>query len=130
MPPLLQLHYQNLNGNPMRAATLKGLILHTADEAGPNDGPDYMFGWGLMNAERAAMLITDDQGQNAIDELVLEGGDIYQRTINVPEGTPELKVTISWTDPAGIPVQPQLNPRDPMIINNLDLMVFNSKTIF
>ena len=128
---LLQLHYQNLNnGDPMRAATLKGIILHTADEAGPDPGPDYMFGWGLMNAERAAMLITDDQGQNAIDELVLEGGDIYQRTINVPDGTPELRITISWTDPAAIPVQPQLNPRDPMIINNLDLMVFNSKTTF
>lgn len=63
----------------MRAATVKGLALHTADEAGPDPGPDYMFGWGLMNTKRAAFQITDDQGQNSIDERVLADGDTYIR---------------------------------------------------
>ncbi len=121
---LLQYHYQNLNdGDVMRAATLKGLILHTADEAGPDPGPDYMFGWGLMNAKRAALLISDDQGQNSIDELVLQDGANYIRIVNVPEGMPELRVTICWTDPAGVPVAPSLNPRNPMLVNDLDLLV-------
>ena len=53
---LLQQHFQNLNGsgNLMSAATLKNLVIHTADEAGPDPGPDYMFGWGLMNTYTAA----------------------------------------------------------------------------
>ncbi len=126
---LLQLHYQNLNGNPMRAATLKGLILHTADEAGLNDGPDYIYGWGLMNAERAANLIIDDQGQNSIDELVLLNNEDYSLDINVPEGAEELRVTISWTDPGGLPVSPSLNPRDPMLVNDLDLKVMDPSSV-
>jgi hypothetical protein len=38
----------------MRAATLKALAIHTADEAGSADGPDYEFGWGLLNTKSAA----------------------------------------------------------------------------
>ncbi|NOX85796.1 MAG: S8 family serine peptidase [Chlorobi bacterium] len=121
---LLQYHYQNLNnGDVMRSATLKGLIIHTADEAGPDPGPDYMFGWGLMNDKKAALLISDDQGQNSIDELVLQDGDNYTRVVNVPEGMPELRVTICWTDPPGTSPTPSLNPRDPMLVNDLDLRV-------
>lgn len=121
---LLQQHYQTYSGGtPMRAATLKGLILHTADECGPDIGPDYMYGWGLMNTKRAANLITDAQGQVSIDERELEQGDAYTRQISVPDGVPELRVSISWTDPPGIPVGAQLNPRDPMLINDLDLKV-------
>ncbi len=43
----------------MRSATVKGLILHTADEAGTTIGPDYSFGWGLINAQKSAMAIRD-----------------------------------------------------------------------
>ncbi|HEY9115211.1 MAG TPA: S8 family serine peptidase [Bacteroidales bacterium] len=126
---LLQSHYQALHGGtPMRAATLKGLAIHTANEAGLYDGPDYMFGWGVLNAEKAALLISDDVGQNSIDELELQGGNTYSRNITVPEGTPELKVTISWTDPAGNPVAAQLNPRNKMLVNDLDLIVKKGST--
>ncbi len=123
---LLQKHYQDTHaGVPMRSATLKGLVLHSADEAGANPGPDYIFGWGLMNTKRAANIISDDVGQVVIDELVLEGGNLYTRNVNVPEGTDELRVTICWTDPAGIPKSPQLNPRDPMLVNDLDLNIYD-----
>jgi subtilisin family serine protease len=118
---LLQNHYQNIFSTPMRASTLKGLVLHTADEAGDHPGPDYMFGWGLMNAERAAQLITDAEGQNVIDEVVLPNGDDFSREVNVPGG--DFRVTICWTDLAGSPVAPELNPRDPMIVNDLDLKI-------
>lgn len=50
---LLQQHYNDLNGTFMQAATLKALVIHTADEAGFTDGPDYIFGWGLMNTTKA-----------------------------------------------------------------------------
>lgn len=120
---LLQKYYQDTHNDvPMLSASLKGLVLHTADEAGNHPGPDYIFGWGLMNAKRAAQVIKEDVHQVVIDELVLEGGDIYMREINVPEGV-ELRVTICWTDPAGMPVGPQLNPRDAMLVNDLDLTV-------
>ncbi len=122
---LLQTYYQSLSGGvPMRSATLRGLVLHTADEAGPEIGPDYIFGWGLMNAEKAANVISVDTVQNVIDELVLDEGGIYSREINVPEGS-ELRVTICWTDPAAIPLSPALNPRTPMLVNDLDIRILD-----
>ncbi|PLX11416.1 MAG: hypothetical protein C0598_08290 [Marinilabiliales bacterium] len=120
---MLQYHYQQThNDTPMRAATLKGLVIHTASEAGPDPGPDYMFGWGLMDSEFAARVISDDVGQNVIDELTLSSGDSYTREVYVPEGS-DLKVTICWTDIPGTPTSPQLDPDDPMLVNNLDLRV-------
>jgi hypothetical protein len=127
---LQHLHRTYTGGTPMRAATLKGVLLHTADECGPHPGPDYMFGWGLMNAKRAANLITDAQGQLSIEERTLEQGETYTRQLSVPEGTPELRVSISWTDPYGTPVTAQLNPRDPMLVNNLDVELKKSGTTY
>ncbi len=50
---LVQQYNGSVNsGNYLNASTLKGLALHTADEAGPTDGPDHMFGWGLLNSAK------------------------------------------------------------------------------
>lgn len=119
---LLQQYYQSLHGVPMRSATLKGLIIHSADEAGSYDGPDYKFGWGLMNAERAVNIITGNLEQRLIDELVQTQSDYFSRAVTVSEGA-DLRVTICWTDPKGSPVNPSLNPRNQMLVNNLNLSV-------
>lgn len=56
---LLQEHYTKLKpGSFMRSSTLKGLAIHAADEAGGTPGPDYTFGWGLMNVQRATAIIS------------------------------------------------------------------------
>lgn len=120
---MLQYHYQQTHNDvPMRAATLKGLALHTASEAGDYPGPDYIFGWGLLDDEFAGQIISDDVGQNVIDELTLTSGDSYTREVFVPEGS-DFKVTICWTDIPGTPTSPQLDPSNPMLVNNLDLRV-------
>ncbi|MCD4794206.1 MAG: S8 family serine peptidase [Bacteroidales bacterium] len=118
---LLQQHYQNTHtGSILKAATLKALVLNTADEAGPDIGPDYMFGWGLLNAKRAAELISQDaDGINVIDEQTLSDGATYSRDITV--GCKPVKITIVWTDPAGTPTSAQLNPTTLMLVNDLDL---------
>ena len=72
---LLQEHYANLHGGAvMRAATLKALAIHTADEAGTAKGPDYIYGWGLLDAVRAANMITNTRGTHLIQEKSLEQG--------------------------------------------------------
>jgi PKD repeat protein len=126
---LLQQHWANLNdGNYMLAATLKGLVIHTADEAGIFDGPDYKHGWGLMNTEKAALLISEDQNSNIIEELVLNEGEIYTRTIK-SKGNLPIKVTICWTDVAGTPVDPQIDPTNLMLVNDLDVKVIHNDEI-
>lgn len=127
---LLQQHYQNTHSSaPMLAATLKGLVLHTA-EAGSAPGPDYIYGWGLMNAERAAELISLDNGNDVIGEHVLSNGSTYTRTIN-SDGAKPLRVTICWTDPKGTPVSSNyLNNRTPMLVNDLDLKLTGNSTTY
>ncbi len=129
---LLHQHWEETKGagEKMLASTVKGLIIHTADEAGIADGPDYKFGWGLMNTKNAALRISEDETINVIDEVVLNEGDVYEMILNV-DGTEDVKVTICWTDVPGIPVSAQLDPTDPMLVNDLDLKVtFSDNTYY
>jgi len=121
---LLQQHYYNLNGSYMKSATLKAIVIHTADEAGPNTGPDYMFGWGLMNTKNAALKISEDQTADVLAELTLSNGGTYNRDV-IALGTEPLKVTIVWNDPPGTPPSAQLDPITPMLVNDLDLRITN-----
>ncbi len=128
---LLQEHYEDLNGsgNFMLAATLKALVIHTADEAGTSDGPDYEYGWGLMNTLSAAQTISENQSLNVIDELSLNNGNTYQRTVTATGGQP-LQVTIVWTDDPGAPVAAALDPSNVMLVNDLDLRITESSNTY
>ncbi|SDL56371.1 S8 family serine peptidase [Chryseobacterium taihuense] len=98
---LLQQYYKQLYNNYMRAATVKGLIMHTADEAGSTDGPDYQFGWGLVNAEAAAKAIRDKNlatGKSIIEENTLTNGSTYTKVLTT-NGSQPVRISISWTDP-------------------------------
>ena len=100
---LLIEHYETENGGcTLLSSTLKGLAIHTADEAGPSAGPDYKHGWGLMSTRKAADLIADDAGAAASDymkEIILLDGDYIEFPIEAL-GTEPLKVTACWTDVA------------------------------
>ncbi|MCF8235827.1 MAG: S8 family serine peptidase [Bacteroidales bacterium] len=126
---LLQEYYDELNGSFMFAATLKAMVVHTADEAGLADGPDYEFGWGLMNTSSAAQLISAGQNTDLINELSLADGNAYNRDV-VATGTEPLKATIVWTDPPGTPVPAQLDPPDAMLVNDLDLSISDGSTTY
>ncbi len=129
---LLQQYYQSRKGvgQFMKSATLKALAIHTADEAGPNNGPDYMFGWGLMNTLKAVNKITEDDNNNVIDELSLSNGQSYTRTVN-SDGTNPIRVTIVWNDvpPTNTPAK-SLDPSDPMLVNDLDLTLTKGSDTF
>jgi hypothetical protein len=118
---LLQQHYHNLHGVYMRSATLKGLVIHTADEAGSYPGPDYKFGWGLLNTAKAATLLSNTTTAK-VKELTLANGTTY--TLNIKaNGTEPFRATICWTDPPGTPPAPSLNPPTIMLVNDLDLRI-------
>ena len=120
---LLQQHYNSMTGNYMRSATLRGLVLHTADEAGTFPGPDYRFGWGLMNTERAAAVITNNGDASVIIEEQLAQGEVYTFSVQA-DGLNDLVASITWTDPAGTSPPPGINDLStPMLVNDLDLRV-------
>ena len=119
---LIQQYFNQSFDQYLRASTLKGLLMHTTSEAGANLGPDYEFGWGLVNAEQAATLIFQKDSQSAIiDELTLTNNTTYTRTINCTDSNP-LMVSISWTDPASPSVNNgQLDPTTSYLVNDLDI---------
>ena len=120
---LLQQHYNDLNGEYMLASTLRALALHTADEAGFAPGPDYRFGWGLMNTQRAAQVISQDGTESMIITETLDANDVYTYTFKA-DGTQDISATIAWTDPAANPL-PGGNEdvATPSLVNDLDLRI-------
>ena len=123
---LLQQLYCDVRGTnrALLASTLKALAIHTADDCGAT-GPDYSFGWGLMDTPAAAQLITNDlagDGHSHIKEVDLPNGETIVFPIFATKAIP-LKVTICWTDPPGPMLSPSLNPTNLVLINDLDLRV-------
>jgi subtilisin-like proprotein convertase family protein len=130
---LLQQHYKNVTNSFMRAATLKGLACNTADDAG-NEGPDPNFGWGLLNAKKAAETITNNGLSSWISEENLNNTQVFTMTVKSPGGIP-LLASISWTDLPGQPNGGDLPANDPTpaLVNDLDIRVMkisNSTTYF
>ncbi len=128
---LLQNRRNYFGNNRYRASTIKGLIIHTADEAGPALGPDYMFGWGLMNTLKAVQLMKADSaagGNCYIREYALAQNGKIEFTV-YSDGTQPIKATICWTDPAGTPPAPSLNPSTKMLVNDLDLRLISSDSV-
>jgi hypothetical protein len=125
---LLQEHYNNVNGSFMKAATLKGLALHTADDAG-STGPDAIFGWGLMNSKRAAESITNNGNQSMIQELSLSPGQTYTITVDA-DGINDLLASISWTDLPGAANTGTINLSTPALVNDLDIRLSKGGTTY
>lgn len=120
---LLQQHYNNVKGFFMKAATLKALAIHTADEAGTDNGPDYRFGWGLLNAEKAAVLITNEGTQSYMHENTLAQGQSYSFNIETLNTSQPIVATICWSDPAGQVISGPADVRTPNLINDLDIRI-------
>ncbi len=121
---LVQLYRSLFPGQDMRSSMLKGLIIHTADDMG-NPGPDYRFGWGLMNTEAAANHIQAHYDNQAALFMVEDRVTSTQPSRTYPffwnAGYP-IKATLSWTDPPGT-AQDGLNITTPVLVNDLDLRI-------
>ena len=130
-------HRFTLNNAPrvLKSATVKGLAIHTANEAGLYPGPDYKFGWGLLNiAEAAQVLNTAYTNNNSassphfVYENTLLNGESKSYTITA-SGTRPVKATIVWTDIKGSSSE-VLNDANPELINDLDLVITQGNKTF
>jgi hypothetical protein len=127
---LLQEYYAQQNsGSFMRAATLKGLACATAFDGG-NPGPDYTYGWGLLNMKKAAQTIAGNGTTSLLKETTLQQSQTETFTV-VASGTEPLMATISWTDPAAA-ATPDGTIDDPALklVNDLDVRVNDGSTKF
>ncbi|SCY19172.1 S8 family serine peptidase [Flavobacterium caeni] len=125
---LVQQHYNNVNNRFMKSATLKGLACHTADDRG-KVGPDPVWGWGLLNAKKAAQTISQNGLQSWISEETLQQDQTFSFTA-VSDGTTPLLASICWTDVPGTANNGTLNSTTPALVNDLDIRVTKDGSTF
>jgi hypothetical protein len=129
---LLLEHQENIHpGQILLSSTIKGLIIHSADdEIGGNPGPDYEFGWGLMDTESATEVMSRSAVGDAalVYETQLSDSDEFELEF-IATGDEPLRATLVWTDVPGTPVAPQLNPTDLMLVNDLDMRLEDDSSV-
>lgn len=102
---------------------MKALLIHTADDLG-NPGPDYKFGWGLINVKAAADVVLAHKASLAAPKLIENSvtSSVSSRTHTFQwDGVTPIRATICWTDPAGTAQAD--NSRTASLRHNLDLTI-------
>lgn len=94
-------------------ALMKAWLIHTARDLG-NDGPDYIYGYGEVDAVSVIDLVQSPSSYTT-DSVSQGGTDTY--TYQVPSAATELKVTLAWDDAAAAPFAANA------VVNNLNLEV-------
>ena len=112
---LLAQRYKQLNANALPPSTLiKNIACNTAIDLG-NEGPDYRFGFGRINALAAVKILE----QNRYVLSTIATGATNDVTLAVPAGAARLNVMLTWNDPAAAA------NASIALVNNLNLTVVN-----
>ena len=110
---LMYERYRQIHGgaNPS-SALVKALACNTAEDLG-NAGPDFSFGFGLLNTRRAVEAI--DSNRYFINTV--SNGTGKTHNITVPANTRRLKIMLYWADTAAA------TNAGVTLVNDLDLTV-------
>ncbi|WP_229201841.1 S8 family serine peptidase [Arsenicibacter rosenii] len=131
-----RLQNSSSEGRFMRAATLRGLAIHSADRINASGaiqagiGPDYKQGWGVLNMEKAGAILLNTTGSHLLTEQILQQGGKYTTQIKA-QGNEPLVVTICWTDPEAIGTAANslnVDNRTPKLVNDLDVRLSDNQT--
>lgn len=89
--------YINTYGNRLLPSTDKAILIQTATDLG-NAGPDFLYGWGLIDAKKAVKHILN--GSSYIATGNLSQSQTINYTINITESIDKIRATLVWDDPA------------------------------
>jgi hypothetical protein len=107
--------YRSLHGGQdPPSALIKAVVMNSADDLG-NAGPDFIYGYGELNAYRAVRCLETNSFLH--DSLEQAQADTHQ--LNIPAGTALAKVMLYWHD-----VQGSVMAARPLV-NDLDLVVID-----
>jgi len=115
---LTQAYKEMHNGTYPSAALLKVALLNTANDLG-NVGPDFKFGWGHVNAQRAWHLLAENRWL----EGSTEQGNTATHSIEVPAGVKLAKIMVYWAE------RPAAANASKTLLNDLDLTVTNAEGV-
>lgn len=109
---LVQEAYQQEYGRTPSAAMTKAILINSADDL-YTPGPDHSSGYGIVNALGAIRTVKDRRLLGG----EVNGGNTVSFPVTVPANTRQLKVTLTWTDPAATEAAAKA------LVNDLDLSV-------
>jgi len=110
---LLEQRYKQLHSNQnIPSDLLKALAMNGATDMG-NPGPDYTYGYGLVNTYRSVQML--DNNRYLRDSV--KNGALKTHLINVPPNVAQLKVMLYWHDDAASPLSSKA------LVNDLDLQL-------
>jgi|GEM_PF-1906806 len=126
---LLQQKYKSLHQDrAMRAATLKALVIHSADDVAPA-GPDFVYGWGILNTRRASTLLDENNSRHKIIEHRLNNNESYNVEFTALSNQP-IVATLAWTDFPGQIPDNSVDPKNIILSNDLDLRISSNAITF
>ena len=101
-----------LQGDTATGGLLKAIAMNTADDLG-NSGPDFIYGYGRINARRAIKTIQDTSWFIGSTST----GDTSTFDISIPSGAHELRAMVYWTDKEGSVAAASA------LVNNIDMQL-------
>ena len=94
---MLQNAYGELNnGETASSGLIKAILLNTANDLG-NKGPDFRYGWGHVNAYRAALALEEENYFSATIDI----DETNTHDIEIPENVAEARIMTYWMDQPG-----------------------------
>lgn len=109
--------YDEIQGDTATGGLLKAIAMNTADDLG-NRGPDFIYGFGRINARKAIRTIADTSWFSS----TISTGDTSTFDISVPSGAQQVRMMLYWNDKEGSVAASQA------LVNNLDAEVVNLTT--
>jgi uncharacterized repeat protein (TIGR01451 family) len=124
----------NLDTAPPLPSTSKAILAQTATDLIGNDGsnnpdtsapvqygagPDWVTGFGQVNAQAAAQLVAD---RNFLEDSVSDADVTDEHIVSVVPGQQQVRVTLAWDDIAGTP---NANDAAAQLVNDLDLTLID-----
>ncbi|NOT37759.1 MAG: S8 family serine peptidase [Saprospiraceae bacterium] len=109
---LYQAYKKENNGVNPTSALIKAILMNTATDLGPQ-GPDFVYGFGVLDGYRAAKLLQEKRYK----ELTVKNGENIEIEIDVPANSAVAKFMFYWPEK-----EASLNARK-VLINDIDLEV-------
>lgn len=115
---LLSEQYEKMYNESPDGALLKAIACNSADDLG-NMGPDYTYGFGMVNARKAIETIVEERHASGL----VENGNNSIHLIEVPNGVQEVKVMLYWSD------KESTHQAAKTLVNDLDIRVTDAAQV-
>jgi hypothetical protein len=109
--------YRRITNQNIRHDLLKAIMINSAIDKG-REGPDYEYGYGMINAQASIDIIkTLESEEQYIKQNSIEHNQVLEYCIQ-NKNSFNLKTTIVWIDPTGNPEE-----QDKTLVNDIDIEI-------